>query len=410
MAKQIGAVQFTGKFADVVGAKGYGKKILRAKAESVSNPRTDAQCIQRMICATAGVAVSYLKEILNNSVEGKPSGVQTLNYLRSQWMRMLRTADMLSPENKLQYLPKGVKSFTINPYLLSVGTLQAPAYTIDAYNAYLHIPSMGTPSASIRPSELFPNIAVGDQITIIAGYLNDEIGSTYVAYCRFAFKTDAAPALISTTGGFTINPNAIDLNKAAGDWNKLLFKDTKDIDLISITDGYDVYAGGLIVSNIENKKRSTSFMAVDSNYSPGNFSAELAYPTYAQEAMPIDMVSPIYLNNSARRVAAQGDVHQLPEGVTRMIVYNSGDGPEEGNPVDYYTDQYVTDSDGCAIRAYGEDLSISDWEVKADGTTVSVSLQDGVVVSNGIDGPATVQVFYKNSLIWEFTCLLGPDA
>lgn len=300
MAKQIGAVQFTGKFGDVVGARGIGKKILRAKADSIKNPRSDAQCIQRMICATAGVAVGFLKEILDNSVEGKRSGVQTMNYLRGQWMRQLRSANMLDPTNKLQYIPKGVKSFTCNPYLLSVGTLQVPAITFEQSSGTMGIASMGAASAEITASQLFPTVALGNQFTIIGVFYNDDKVYNGVNYCRFAFKTDGVPALVTTTGGFALNPAAIDLNKAEGDWNKLVFTADKKVAFADFCDPYDVLAAGLIISNIENKKRSTSYLATDAEFDPGEWAASLVYPTYAREATPIDMASPIYLNNSAR--------------------------------------------------------------------------------------------------------------
>lgn len=299
MAKQIGAVQFTGKFGDVVGARGIGKKILRAKADSIKNPRTDAQCIQRMICATAGVAVGFLKEILDNSVEGKISGAQTMNYLRGQWMRQLRSANMLDSTNKLQYLPKGVKSFTCNPYLLSVGTLQAPKITFTQNTATMGIESMGVASDAITASQLFPTVALGNQFTIIGVFYNDDSVFNGVNYCRFAFKTDSVPALVATTGGFALNPAAIDLNKAEGDWNKLVFTAHKEILLSDFCDPFDVLAAGLIISNIENKKRSTSYLVTDTTFDPGDWAASLVYSTYAQEATPIDMASPIYLNNSA---------------------------------------------------------------------------------------------------------------
>lgn len=299
MAKQIGAVQFTGKFGDVVGARGIGKKILRAKADSIKNPRSDAQCIQRMICATAGVAVGFLKEILNNSVEGKPSGAKTMNFLRGQWMRQLRSANMLDATNKLQYIPKGVKSFTCNPYLLSVGTLQAPEITFRQDSSSIGIASMGTPTDAIKASQLFPTVALGNQFTIIGVFYNDDTVFNGVNYCRFAFKTDGVPALVTTTGGFALNPAAIDLNKSEGAWDKLVFIANKEISLVDFCDPYDVLAAGLIISNIENKKRSTSYLVTDADFQPGEWAANLVYPTYAREATPIDMASPIYLNNSA---------------------------------------------------------------------------------------------------------------
>lgn len=306
MAKQIGAVQFTGKFGDVVGSKGLKGNNLRVKADRISNPRSDAQCIQRMICATTGVAISYLKEILNNCVEGKATGNATLNYLRSQWMRMLRTENILSSENNYQYLPKGLKSFTANPYLISQGTLRAPKIAVSDFE--ITIDSMGTPSASILPADLFPTIAVGDQITIINCYYDEEFYDYRVGYCRFAFKNPDVPALVQESGGLYLNPAAIDRSKAEGNWDVLSFGTDKTIGIdYSLAFGYECHAAGLIVSNIEGKKRSTSYMTLNPTRQVGNLAASLCYPTYANNVQDIDLVSRVYLDNSARVNVAEAE-------------------------------------------------------------------------------------------------------
>lgn len=296
MAKLIGAVKFVGKFNDAVGiGSRRGKSFVRSAAASVANPRSLGQSIQRMILATAGQSIGYLKEICNNSVEGKANGNDTLSYLRSQWMRMLRVSDInSSPYN---YAKKGSGIFVINPYQLSKGTLLAPAYSCDGSQSTLVCAEIN--AAATKASELLPSIAVGNQITIVSVALDDSEltpGDAYipvVKYCRFAFKNDFTAPLVDGT----LNPDAIDMNKAEGDWGKLIFANGS-IDLSEFVGNIDLAACALIVSNVAEKKRSTSYLALANNVLGLQFPAVDAYPTFGNVATPIDVPSEVYLDNS----------------------------------------------------------------------------------------------------------------
>lgn len=298
MAKLIGAVKFIGKFNDAVGMRSRrGKSFVRSAATNVANPRSIGQCVQRMILATAGQSIGYLKEICNNSVEGKANGNDTLSYLRSLWMRMLRVSDInSSPYN---YAKKGSGIFVINPYQLSKGTLVVPAYSCDGSQSKLVCTEIN--EAATKASELFPSIAVGNQITIVGVALDDSEltpGGAYIPvikYCRFAFKNDFEAPIDGMT--LKLNPDAIDLNKAEGDWTKLEFAHG-GIDLGEFVGNLDLAACAIIVSNVSDKKRSTSYLAVANNIMGLQFPAVDAYPTFGNVATPIDVPSEVYLDNS----------------------------------------------------------------------------------------------------------------
>lgn len=314
MAKIDGVIQFTGKLGQVVGMKGRnGRNFMRQRTQEIKNPRSQAQCIQRMILATVGASIAYLKAICNNSVEGKSNGADTLAYLRGEWMRMLRTSDILTSGKS--FLKKGNNYFAVNPYLLSKGTLESPKVTIDTSNSAMIVEGMSN-DAAVTPSLLFPNIRLGDQITFVGVFFNDEAGYPELKYCRFAFKTDAVPAVVDEDGSWKLNPEAIDLNKAEGDWRSLAFIFTERQIVTDQISPYDLIAGALIVSNEIEKKRSTTYLTLASGITPF-YSAEEAWPTYSGVGTRVDVPSEVYLNNSTEVAATAPYLEGAPVTVER---------------------------------------------------------------------------------------------
>lgn len=325
MGKITSIITFTGKLGNTVGSKGLrGRHLIRARQYEVKNPRSNAQNVQRMIFATAATSLAYLTEILNNSFEGKAFGQESLSYARKVNLDLLRNMNPTSAASIGSYLKKGDKHFAPNTYILSQGTLFSPSVEIISGADYqLQIDGMTAANAQKTASQLFPNIAVGDQITYIgvadtgldvsAGEDSEIV--TDVRYCRFAFKDDTTPALIANDSqfypnSFKLNPAAIDLVKAKGDWQKIVFESTEGyISTQDVHDGYTdkLTACAILVSNLENNKRSTTRLVVDRTRDWKWRGAD-AYPTYGNvAASQFDFASDIYLNNSARRAAAGGE-------------------------------------------------------------------------------------------------------
>lgn len=318
MAIQSGVIQYSGKLGQTVGMSGQnGKNYMRVRRDTIKNPRSAGQAIQRMIASTVSVAISYLTEILNNSVEGKTNGAQTLNYLRSIWMNMLRTADAAQTPSTYLYLPKGKKIFVPNRYLLSQGRLAAPTFTVDESASLVLQSAVVTSSPGVgTASQLFPDVRVGDQITVI---IVSGLGLDYTEaqYCRFAFKNDTTPVLIEDGTSWVLNPAAVDLAKAAGKWAELTFGiydeqlhiNAEALSLSSVNDNGQCFGAGVIVSNIENKQRSTSYFVSSGVEALADYlCGGDVYPSYMTGSTDIDLASEIYLNNSARRNGAASPV------------------------------------------------------------------------------------------------------
>lgn len=299
-----------GKLGDIVAYNYNGKQAARVRRRQVSNPKTSKQAIQRAIAATVAKFVSAFAPVLNNCLQSESSKVKTLAQIRSLNMAMLRQQ---AAQSLGAYAPKGSMYVAPNAYIISRGTLGNLPFNVETTKEgglesgtiVLATGSL-TPSAALTASQAFPSITVGDQITVLAAFLEDIAEGSRIGYCRFAFKDDTTPVFLADaeTERFKLNPAAIDLTKAEGPWDTLRF----DVDVIFVS---GIYGGsydypsdmaGIIISREADKLRSTSHMFV-SNAAADEYTLAQVYPTYMDGGTPIDMPSELYLNNDAN---AQG--------------------------------------------------------------------------------------------------------
>lgn len=294
-----------GKLGDVVAYNYNGKQAARVRRRQVSNPKTSKQAIQRAIAATVAKFVSAFAPVLNNSLQSESTKVKTLAKIRSLNMTMLR---QLAAQNLGFYSPKGTMVVAANNYIISRGTLagitplkddSAISALADAYLTFADT-DVFVDDPSNTASEAFPSIAVGDQITILCGALEDEEEGTHCVYCRFAFKDDTTAAWIAEGGNFKLNPAAIDLTKAEGPWKDIVFESTTKnrtkVLLENLVSVAHIDFGGVIISREADKLRSSASLVSEGNT---DYTLAQVYPTYMDGGTPIDMPSELYLNNDA---------------------------------------------------------------------------------------------------------------
>lgn len=358
MAKLLGVIRYGGKLGQTVGYRGAnGKRLVRARVDEISNPRSTGQNIQRMVFSTAAVSLGHLSEVLRSSVEGVKAGAPSLAYLRGKALNMLRTADIMQG-NGYRYALKGQSEFVVNPYQISKGSLAPVAigdFTTGSDNG-LHLgitADSGDTMETKTFSKVFPNVALGDQLTFIQ--IAQEIGTlrTGVFYCRIAAKTDEIPFFVPKTAGgvnyWVLNEAALDLTKCAGNWRNLEFSLMANEVVIGLglqpaafESDFD-YAYGIIVSNRETGKRSTSFLKLASDIAdifPWN--ADIAAPTYGNSSTPVDVaydeycdnstavaveqpaadifVNSVLLESTSQPVAKVDGVYQIPQG--NEVIFN----------------------------------------------------------------------------------------
>lgn len=108
-----------------------GKTLARALPSTVTNPRTKAQMLQRIVFAVVAQAASQLKNVVNHSFEAKKYGEESLNYFRSRALADMRAkainaVNAQTPEAELAYgcfTRKGIATLPTNDYLISEGSL-----------------------------------------------------------------------------------------------------------------------------------------------------------------------------------------------------------------------------------------------------------------------------------------------
>lgn len=108
-----------------------GKTLARALPSTVTNPRTKAQMLQRIVFAVVAQAASQLKNVVNHSFEAKKYGEESLNYFRSRALADMRAkainaVNAQTPEAELAFgcfTRKGIATLPTNDYLISEGSL-----------------------------------------------------------------------------------------------------------------------------------------------------------------------------------------------------------------------------------------------------------------------------------------------
>lgn len=111
------------------------QQIIRAKAKSVKNPRTDAQMIQRVLMSTTVHAYSGMQEIVDHSFQGvlyQGRSMNRFNQLNVKNLRALYTqiagGDTGVP---VAFNANGNKRISLAPWIMSTGSLPTVGLKID---------------------------------------------------------------------------------------------------------------------------------------------------------------------------------------------------------------------------------------------------------------------------------------
>ena len=162
-----------------------GQQITKDRVSIVSNPRTEAQSIQRMKLTSAKNFWLGFKNILDHSFEGKRTTLENYN----QFMQLALRS------NGYPCSAKGESKFKPGEYQISKGSLLDISLSMDAYDdthssAYqtgMSVPQvifsydMDTPNGFWDAN---PNLKDGDQFTKIAFLRNQATGEYSIVYDR----------------------------------------------------------------------------------------------------------------------------------------------------------------------------------------------------------------------------------
>lgn len=117
-----------GKLGDVVMYRQRGKQMARVRITKVSNPRTLAQVVQRVVFNTAIQAYSKMQDICNHSFQGMERSVENQAEFMRLNVRILNDyiASQENPANAHGFLLKDGQGLMFQPWQISKGNLPVP--------------------------------------------------------------------------------------------------------------------------------------------------------------------------------------------------------------------------------------------------------------------------------------------
>lgn len=177
----------SGKLGDVVFRRSRGKQVVSAKVQP-KNPKSEAQCRQRMAFATLTTAAARLRTIVDHSFEGVKYGQTSTNHFIKINMGMARAAALWDgtterSENN-DFAIKGSKALCLLPYRISTGSLTAPIVRLSDDNAVLFF-DYADRLQRVNTAELYTaalaslGIEPGDQLSVVSVFSTGQQISTY---------------------------------------------------------------------------------------------------------------------------------------------------------------------------------------------------------------------------------------
>lgn len=196
----------TGKLAGTTLYKGANGETIQREIVSPSNPKTQAQNIQRIVMSTIGAAYSLMKAICDHSFEGVKKGQETMTLFMSENIQKSRAAieEMQSQGvaflNMYSFVPVGMKhAFAPNQYLVAMGSLPRVNTTWIA-DAETHIlyPTIAALASKTTYADIINTLGLkrGDQLTFCTVKQGSSIQECQFYYARVILDpTDPATFL-----------------------------------------------------------------------------------------------------------------------------------------------------------------------------------------------------------------------
>lgn len=213
-----------GKVGSVVFSRLNGRQITRALAESVKNPRTDGQNVQRAIFATVNGFASAVRDIVDHSFQSYKEGATSVNRFVSINVKKLR--ELYLSGAAVDIMPKGEGLPYANPYRFSIGSLGVQRLFIGTSGAARHFSvyqEQDWEGNIVDAAELqacIPAFAPGCEIAVIKVYYNENEHFHFVTKDRAVFLSsfEGITSDIVTANG--INADYLDASKTTD--NKVL--------------------------------------------------------------------------------------------------------------------------------------------------------------------------------------------
>ena len=207
---KVGSVSYS-VLSSKASSSGKREQVVRSLPQSVSNPQTMGQVMQRMKLSPAQKFYAAFADLLSNAFEGVAYGEASRRYFISKAM------SATGP-----YIEKGVDRFIPAQYLFSEGTLQSVG--IEAFAGGASVITLSA-TTTLTAEEITPavfaaalNVSPDTQITIVVvNNVNGVFVPSYIGYDQ-RVKIEDLPASIfgkDADNHITLNPAALSLDASA---------------------------------------------------------------------------------------------------------------------------------------------------------------------------------------------------
>lgn len=299
-----------GKVGSVVFSRLNGKQITRALAESVKNPRTDGQNVQRAIFATVNGFASAVRDIVDHSFQSYKEGSVSVNRFVSINVKKLR--ELYLSGAACDIMPKGEGLPYANPYRFSIGSLGVQRLFIGTsgnarhFAVYQETDWEGNIVDAAQLQACIPAFAPGCEVAVIKVYYNENEHFHFVTKDRAVFLSsfEGISGDIVTANG--INAEYLDASKTTDKNVLTLVGGSSGNKLISVSENLNEAAANtltacvVIVSRKDSEGKwqyTTSDMVCDEGWSESH-DLTAAINSYGNAAKA-DTTSDQYLQQSS---------------------------------------------------------------------------------------------------------------
>lgn len=201
-------------------SKGEKQQVVRSLAETVANPRSEAQMVGRMIMSTVMQGVAAFKPIIDHSFDGLPKGQPSISEFIRQNYALIKADAIAHPESGNEfglnmYQEKGVKQ---GKWVLSQGSVVAPsALTVAASDGEVQI-ALTAETLTVGGLKAALNLGDNDYITLVgisssAGFMFGRLRLNSALSDETAITSENVKTLFSVEGNarveFSLNTNTI---------------------------------------------------------------------------------------------------------------------------------------------------------------------------------------------------------
>lgn len=292
-----------GKVGSLVFSRSNGQQIVRARAEQVKNPQTDAQMIQRILLNTIAQAYSKMSAIVDHSFEGIPAGQKSMSFFMKRNLDALRNklaevGDLDASEPNVSPINSNI--LAINDYEIAKGSLpECTPREVSGTGVFTGI-TTNTYKAVIDKYGL----QRGDQLTFIVIDENAR-GIASFKYARVILDPRNENGTEAALTSAFITAGAINLPNPKNETNGVIFAlEANEF----IFNSADLCLGGAMIASRQKEDgtwlRSNSTLVASLDGGMTEWNMQQALDDF--KAGQLQVINPKYLNNAGKGGSTSG--------------------------------------------------------------------------------------------------------